>query len=207
MSAIFPLRGWPSKRSPAGSSLAIAITSTFRNCVFEDALHGAKGGARFIECTDCRLLDCSFKRSSFDSLALEKCERMLVENCTFDSAAHSLLALRGSSHNVIRHCNFKNPYFEKQRAEKLVEVFDVKLDRRNPANPSYIAVPSTTARGGTCLRTIILVSPISAEPRRPAFRHPVLRPGRHYSPKFFCQSDCAKRLIQMLPTPSRAGSV
>ena len=115
---------------------------TFRNCVFEDALHGAKGTAHFIECSDCRIFGCSFRRASFDSLAMEKCERMVVEDCTFESAAHALLAIRASSFNVIRNCSFSNPYFERQRAEKLVEVYDLKLDRRNPANPSYIEVPS-----------------------------------------------------------------
>lgn len=114
----------------------------FRNCVFEDALHGAKGTAHFIECSDCRILGCSFRSASFDSLAIEKCERMVVEACTFESAAHALLAIRASSFNVIRNCSFSNPYFERQRAEKLVEVYDLKLDRRNPANPSYIEVPS-----------------------------------------------------------------
>lgn len=115
---------------------------TFRNCVFEDALHGAKGTAHFIECHDCRLINCAFRRSSFDSVAIEKCERMLIENCTFNSAAHALLAIRASSNNVIRHCSLDNPFFVNGRAEKLVEVYDLKLDRRNPANPSYIEIPS-----------------------------------------------------------------
>jgi hypothetical protein len=66
----------------------------------------------------------------------------VVENCTFLSAAHALLAIRGSSNNVIRHCSFRNPYFINQRAEKLVEVYDLKLDRRDPANPSYVQVPA-----------------------------------------------------------------
>lgn len=114
----------------------------FRNCTFEDARRGAKGTARFVECRDGRFLNCSFIRSSFDGLTLEKCERMLVENCTFVSAAHALLAIRGSSDNVIRHCTFKNPYFERKRSEKLVEVFDLKLDHRNPTNPSYVATPT-----------------------------------------------------------------
>lgn len=114
----------------------------FRNCVFEDALHAAKGTARFIECRDCRFINCSFRNSSYDSMVLEKCERSLVEDCTFVSAVHSLLAIRGSSFNVIRNCQFRNPFFRKQRAEKLVEVYDVKLDRRNPANPSYEPLPA-----------------------------------------------------------------
>ncbi len=115
---------------------------TFRNCKFEDALHGAKGTAHFIECHDCRILNCSFLRSSFDSLAIEKCERILVENCIFDTAQHALLAIRSSHDDIVRHCNFDNPYFVGGRAEKLVEVYDVKLDKRNPANPSYFDTPS-----------------------------------------------------------------
>ncbi|MGH7984557.1 MAG: right-handed parallel beta-helix repeat-containing protein [Candidatus Udaeobacter sp.] len=115
---------------------------TFRNCTFEDALHGAKGTAHFIECHDCRVVDCSFRRASFDSVAIEKCERMLVENCTFDSAAHALLAIRASSSNVIRHCSFANPFFVNGRAEKLVEVYDLKLDKRDPGNPAYMEIPS-----------------------------------------------------------------
>ena len=88
------------------------------------------------------ILNCSFQNSSFDSLTIEKCERMLIRNCAFDSAAHAPLAIRGSSYNVIRHCNFMNPYFVNKRAEKLVEVYDLKLDRRDPANPAYVQVPS-----------------------------------------------------------------
>jgi hypothetical protein len=115
---------------------------TFRNCVFEDALNGFKGTAHLLECRDCRFLGCSFRNSTGDSLALEKCDRTLVENCKFESAAHALLAIRGSSYNVIRHCSFKNPYFVNQRAEKLLEVYDLKLDRREPANPAYVQVPA-----------------------------------------------------------------
>jgi hypothetical protein len=66
----------------------------------------------------------------------------LIEDCTFVSAAHALLAIRGSSYNVIRHCQFRNPYFLKHRAEKLVEVYDVKLDRRDPNNPAYEPMPA-----------------------------------------------------------------
>jgi hypothetical protein len=114
----------------------------FQNCVFEDSLWKAKGTARFVECRDCRFLSCSFNRSSFDSLTIEKCERMLIENCTFDCAAHALLAIRGSSFNVVRNCSFKNPYFVRQRSEKLVEVYDLKLDPRSPANPAYVGTPA-----------------------------------------------------------------
>ena len=113
-----------------------------RNCTFEDALHGAKGTAHLIESRDCRILGCSFTRSSFDSLAIEECERIVVEGCTFNTAQHALLAIRASRNDVVRHCSFDNPYFANGRAEKLVEVYDVKLDKRNPANPSYFASPS-----------------------------------------------------------------
>ena len=40
----------------------------FRNCTFEEALRGAKGTARFIECSDCRFLDCSFLNYLLTSL-------------------------------------------------------------------------------------------------------------------------------------------
>lgn len=118
---------------------------TFRDCIFQDAVHGAKGTARFIECTDNRILHCSFLNSSFDGLTLEKCDRTLIEDCRFRTAAHSLLAIRGSSHSVVRNCQFNNPFFKNRRAEKLVEVYDVKLDRRDPASPVYLSPPAYDA--------------------------------------------------------------
>jgi hypothetical protein len=50
--------------------------------------------------------------------------------------------MRASSYTVVRHCTFNNPYFVKEAAEKLLEVYDFKLDWRNPDNPVYIAVPA-----------------------------------------------------------------
>lgn len=113
-----------------------------RNCTLEDAMHGAKGTARFLECQHLVIDRCAFRNSSFDSVQLEKCDRGLIENCTFWRAEHSLLAIRGSSFNVVRACRFDNPYFEKGRAEKLIEVYDVKADRREPDSPAYIAPPA-----------------------------------------------------------------
>jgi len=116
-----------------------------RNCLFADALHGAKGTARFLECRHLVIEHCTFRNSSFDSIQMEKCDRNLIADCTFDSAAHALLAVRGSNFNVVRHCRFDNPYFEKGRAEKLIEVYDVKPDRREPDHPAYIAEPAYDA--------------------------------------------------------------
>ncbi|MGA2063965.1 MAG: right-handed parallel beta-helix repeat-containing protein [Thermoguttaceae bacterium] len=109
-----------------------------RDCVFADALHGAKGTARFLECRQVVIDNCTFRNSSFDAVQMEKCDHSLIENCTFDTAEHSLLALRGSSFNMVRHCRFDNPYFEKGRPNKLVEVYDIKPDRREADDPGHI---------------------------------------------------------------------
>ena len=113
-----------------------------RDCTFEDARHGAKGTTRFQECQHIVIDHCTFRNSSFDSIQLEKCERCRIESCTFWLAAHSLLAVRGSSFNVVRGCRFDNPYFEKGMAEKLIEVYDFKADRRDHDSPTYIATPA-----------------------------------------------------------------
>lgn len=55
----------------------------------------------------------------------------------FSIAEHSLLAIRGGSYNIVRNNKFDNPYYEKRRAEKLIEVYDAKLDRREPDSPVY----------------------------------------------------------------------
>ena len=51
---------------------------TIRQCVFADALHGAKGAARFLECRYVVIDHCSFRNSSFDALQMEKCDHNLV---------------------------------------------------------------------------------------------------------------------------------
>jgi hypothetical protein len=113
-----------------------------RDCLFSDALHGAKGTARFLECRQVVIDHCTFRNSPFDAVQLEKCDRSLIEDCTFDTAEHSLLALRGGSFNVVRNCRFDNPYFEKGRPNKLVEVYDLKPDRREADDPGRIAEPA-----------------------------------------------------------------
>lgn len=113
----------------------------FQSCTFVDALNGAKATARFIESKYLRFLSCKFT-NAYDNLALIKCDYSTVINCTFSTAAHTTLALRGCNFSVVRNCKFANPYYQNQAAEKLVEVYDVKLDVRDPANPAYTAIPA-----------------------------------------------------------------
>ncbi|MCW8132321.1 MAG: hypothetical protein KIS92_18385 [Planctomycetota bacterium] len=116
----------------------------FRRCHFLNGFNGGKGSVKTIECTFARYEDCTFENSGFDSLILERCSHNVVEHCTFLSAAHALLAIRSGNYNVIRHCSFANPYYEKTRAEKLVEVYDTKVDRREREgdNPAAAAEPA-----------------------------------------------------------------
>ncbi|MCZ7648902.1 MAG: right-handed parallel beta-helix repeat-containing protein [Planctomycetota bacterium] len=111
---------------------------TFKRCVFKDGRNAGKGCVKLIECERCRFEDCLFRNSGFDSLILEKSDRNVVEYCTFEIAAHALIAIRGGSYNVIRRNHLTNAYYVKARAEKLVEVYDIKPDRRGPDNPSYM---------------------------------------------------------------------
>ena len=114
---------------------------TIKNCLFEDGLYGAKGGIRLIECDNCKIINDTFRKSSYDSLVLLESDFNLLQNNTFAIAAHSLLSLRSASFNVIRDNNFSNSYYENRAAEKLTEVFDQKVDTRDSRNPSYIPVP------------------------------------------------------------------
>lgn len=112
-----------------------------RDCVFADATHGAKADARLVECQFFKFINCSFV-NGYDNLSLNKSDWVLVQDCYFSSAAHTPLALRGCNFNVIRNCRFENKFFKKSRAEKLVEVYDIKVDRRDPANPVVLPVPA-----------------------------------------------------------------
>lgn len=109
---------------------------TIKNCWFERAMYGAKGGARLIECHHCRFINNTFLESAYDAMMLVLSDYNLLENNTFDTAGHSVLTLRSASYNVIRNNRFRNP------RQKLVEVFDQKLDTRESLNPSYIPVPA-----------------------------------------------------------------
>jgi parallel beta-helix repeat protein len=115
---------------------------TVRNCLFENGLYGAKGGARLIESDYCRIINNTFHRSSYDSLVLVESDFNLLQDNTFTVAAHSLLSLRSASFNVIRDNDFSNSYYVNKAAEKLTEVFDQKVDTRDSRNPSYIPVPA-----------------------------------------------------------------
>ncbi|MEJ2704063.1 MAG: right-handed parallel beta-helix repeat-containing protein, partial [Sedimentisphaerales bacterium] len=112
---------------------------TIKNCLFERARHGAKGGARLVECHHCRITDNTFRESAYDTMILVMSDYNLLTNNTLDTAGHSVLALRGASYNVIRNNRFRNP------RQKLVEVYDQKLDTRDSINPSYIPVPAYNA--------------------------------------------------------------
>lgn len=112
-----------------------------RNCTFADALFGAKATARLVECNFCKFINCSFV-NSYDSLQLVKSDHTIIQDCDFSAAAHTPLALRAASFTVVRNCHFENPFFLKTRAEKLVEVYDVKVDRRDPANPGVLDAPA-----------------------------------------------------------------
>ncbi|GMV83949.1 MAG: hypothetical protein AMXMBFR7_51330 [Planctomycetota bacterium] len=113
----------------------------FARCVFKDGLNGGKGSVKMIECDRCRWTDCLFRNSGFDSLILEDSNYNLIEHCTFDIAAHCLLAIRSGNFNVIRNCHFTNSYYVGTRAEKLIEVYDIKTDSRSPDHPAFNPVP------------------------------------------------------------------
>lgn len=74
---------------------------TIKNCRFERAMYGSKGGARFIECQHCRFINNTFRESSYDAMVLVMSDYNLFENNTFDTAGHAVLALRSASYNVI----------------------------------------------------------------------------------------------------------
>lgn len=112
----------------------------FTNDVFADAYWQAKNVARLIDSQYCSFVNCAFT-NGYDNLSLNACDYITVLNCSFSTAQHSLLALRSCNFNVIRNCKFQNPYYEKGRPEKLVEVYDFSLDDRDPANPAYVPVP------------------------------------------------------------------
>lgn len=114
---------------------------TFRKCRFINATNPGKGSVKFIESHHNRFEGCTFRKSGFDSLILNSSNHNLVENCHFTIAAHALLAIRSGSYNVIRNNYMTNSYYVKTRAEKLIEVYDVKTDRRSAENPAYMPKP------------------------------------------------------------------
>ncbi|MBI3830932.1 MAG: right-handed parallel beta-helix repeat-containing protein [Planctomycetes bacterium] len=114
----------------------------FKGCGFLVSHNGGKGSVKMIECHHGRFTDCRFEDSAFDSLILERSNGNVVEHCTFKSAAHCLIAIRSGNRNVIRGCDFSNPYYEGKRAEKLTEVYDTKVDVREPTDPAYAAAPA-----------------------------------------------------------------
>ncbi len=105
---------------------------TIKNCTFERAMYGPKGGARIVECDQFNILNSSFVESAYDSLILVGTTGCLIENNVFTTSGHALLALRGASYNVVRGNRFDN------YKQKMVEVYDQKLDTRDSANPSYV---------------------------------------------------------------------
>jgi hypothetical protein len=115
---------------------------TFRSCVFLDAHNEGKGSVKMIQCDYGRFLGCTFRNSAFDCLILNSSNHNLVQGNSFAVAAHCLLAIRGGNFNVIRGNHFTNSYYRNTRAEKLVEVYDVKADKRTPDNPAYMPEPA-----------------------------------------------------------------
>jgi len=115
---------------------------TIKNCWFEEALYGAKGTARFVESHHNKIVNNTYIHSSFDSLQLIASNYNLVENNYFDIAEHALLAIRAGNYNVIRNNTLRNPWIRADgMAEKLVEVYDWKLDTRDSRNPAYLHPP------------------------------------------------------------------
>ena len=105
---------------------------TIKNVTFKRAMYGPKGGARIVECDNFKIKDSRFLESAYDSLILVGTTNSLIENNVFTTSAHALLPLRGSSYNVIRGNRFDN------YKQKMVEVYDQKLDTRDSANPAYV---------------------------------------------------------------------
>ncbi|MDT8302832.1 MAG: putative Ig domain-containing protein [Sedimentisphaerales bacterium] len=105
---------------------------TIENCTFELGMYGPKGGARFIECDYVNIRNNRFLKSSYDSLILVGTTGFLIENNVFNTSGHALLALRGASYNVVRGNRFDN------YIQKMVEVYDQKLDTRDSSNPAYV---------------------------------------------------------------------
>ncbi|MCL5282290.1 MAG: right-handed parallel beta-helix repeat-containing protein, partial [Planctomycetes bacterium] len=129
-------------RGTAGWFWARGCTQiTVQNCAFYDSQWDAKGTARFIDSSYCAFRHCLFQNSSYDGMVLLMSDHITVEGCTFDKAVHSCLSLRSASYCVIRNNSFRNPYYNNGNAEKLVEIFDAKVDTTDPLSPTYIPVP------------------------------------------------------------------
>ncbi|MBN2518739.1 MAG: DUF1565 domain-containing protein, partial [Candidatus Altiarchaeota archaeon] len=112
-----------------------------KNCVFDKALYDAKGTARFIEVNYSRVMNNVFRNATFDCLQIIDSNYNIIQNNTFNISKHALLAIRCGNFNVIRNNKFTNPWFENGMAEKLIEVYDCKVDTRTPDNPAYLPEP------------------------------------------------------------------
>jgi hypothetical protein len=124
---------------------------TIRNNNFSRAGYGAKGTARFTDCHHNNIVGNIFYEASTscgnaggDSIQLVDSNYNLVENNTFDAASHSLMAIRCGNFNVIRDNYFTNPWIScptEVYREKLVEIYDCRLDRRGIYNPATVHPP------------------------------------------------------------------
>ncbi len=114
---------------------------TMQNMYFNNATWSGKGGAKFIDCDHNKVINTTFMNSMEDSLSFVASNYNLVEGNTFNSAQHALIAVRCGNFNVFRNNTLRNPWFDNGLAEKLIEIYDCRVDYRDPANPSYIDPP------------------------------------------------------------------
>ena len=115
---------------------------TLQNNIFNMSLWEWKGSVIFTDSHYNRIVNNTFYNNTDDSLVLVNSNYNLVENNTFDIAQHSIFAIRCGNYNVIRGNNFRNSWKKADgMAEKIAEVYDCKVDTRDPANPLYIPEP------------------------------------------------------------------
>lgn len=110
---------------------------TLDGCIFEDARWDSKATAVFVESHHIFIRNCTMKESASDCLLLTKTDYCLIENNTFYDGKHSCVAFRGCNYLIFRGNSLRNKY-----NMKIMEIYDCKLDTRDPANPKYTAVPA-----------------------------------------------------------------
>jgi len=111
---------------------------TVENCNFLNSVNlSGKACARFFDSSYCTIKNCLFWNSGndpsslnygSDCFAMYHCDHFLVEDNTFHKAAHSVVSVKGSSWNVFRNNVFRNPWYINGYAEKLIEVYDIKIN-------------------------------------------------------------------------------
>ncbi len=107
---------------------------TVQNCTFRASGSGSKGCFRWLYSSYCVLNNCTFADSDYDGVLIMNSDHCVVTNCTFKGFyLHSCLSLRSASWCVFRGDSFRNGKWTSDGdGEKLVEMFDQKMDVFNP---------------------------------------------------------------------------